>query len=87
MHRRGRARDEYERFLPREPTNLNKEIKEEDEFPFEDTSPAFPIESSSREKPLETSGLQTFAKILASFLDSTAPNPPIFNNSVPNVPF
>ena len=88
MHRRGRQRDEYGIFLPQESINLNEEIEEEEaEFPFEDASPIFPTESSSREKPIDTSGLQPFDKFLASFLDNTALNPPVFNHPVPNVPF
>ena len=87
MHRRGRQRDEYGRFLPWESVNLNKEIEEEVEFPFSDASPIFPTESSSRIDPLDKSGLQPFAKILASFLDTTVPNLPIVNNPVPNIPF
>ena len=67
---------------------MNKEVEEEEvEFPFEDASPIFLIESSSREKSIDTSGLQPFAEILASFIDNTTPNPPIFHNPVPNVPF
>ena len=80
-------RDEYGIFLPWESINLNEEIEEEVELPFLDTSPIFPTKLSSRSKPLDTSGLQPFAKILASFLDSTAPNPLVANNPVPNVPF
>ena len=67
---------------------MNKEIEEEEvELPFEDASLVFPAESSSRAQPLDTSGIRPFAKILASFLDDTALNPPVFNNPVPNVPF
>ena len=58
MHQRGRRRDEYGRFLPREFVNVNKEIEEEEvELPFEDASPIFPAESSSRAQPLDTSGI------------------------------
>ena len=88
MHWRGRQKDEYGRSLPQESINLNEEIEEEEvEFPFEDASPIFPTESSSREKPIDTSGLQPFAEILASFLDNTNPNPLVVNNLVPNFPF
>ena len=67
---------------------MNEEIEEEEvELPFEDASPIFPIESSSRAQSLDISGIQPFAKMLASFLDNTALNPPIANNPVPNVPF
>ena len=92
MHRRGRRRDEYGRFLPQESVNVNEEIEEEEEeeeveLPFEDASPIFPAESSLRAQPLDTSGIQPFVEILASFLDDTALNPPVVNNPVPNVPF
>lgn len=88
MHRRGRPRDEYEKFLLWYSINLNEEIEEyEVEFPFEDASPIFPTESFSREKPIDTSRLQPFAKILANFFDNTALNPLVVNNLVPNVPF
>lgn len=60
---------------------MNEEIEEEVEFPFEDASPNFLI------GPLDTSGLQPFAKILANFLDSSIPNPPVVNNLIANVPF
>ena len=40
-----------------------------------------------RAQPIDTSNIQPFAKILASFLNSTNPNPPVVNNLVPNVPF
>lgn len=66
---------------------MNEEIDEEVEFPFEDAIPDFLVVSSSREEPLDTSGLQPFAEILASFLDSSGLNPPIVNNLVANAPF
>ena len=67
---------------------MNEEIEEEEvEFPFEDASPIFPTKSSPRVEPTDTSGLQPFAKILASFLDNTTLNPPAVNNIVTNVPF
>ncbi len=66
---------------------MNKEIEEEVELPFEDASPDFPAGSSSRAKNLDTSGLQPFAKILASFLDGSSPNPLVVNNLVANTPF
>ena len=87
MHRRGRQRDEYGRFLPRESINLNEEIEEEVEFPFEDARPDFQARSSSREETLDKSRLQPFAKILASFLDFSTLNQPVVNNLLPNVPF
>ena len=66
---------------------MNEEIKEEVELPFEDASLDFPEGSSSRREPLDTSGFQPFVEILASFLDSLVPNPPVANNPVANVPF
>ena len=66
---------------------MKEEIEEEVELPFEDASPDFPVGSSSREESFDTSGLQPFAKILASFLTSSGPNPPIVNNPVANIPF
>ena len=88
MDQRGRRRDEYGRFLPWESINLNEEIEEEEvEFPFEDASPIFPTESSLREEPIDTSGIQPFAEILASFLDNTTLNLPVVNNPIPNVTF
>ena len=87
MHQRGRWQDEYGRFLPRESINFNEEIEREVEFPFEDARLDFPIGSSSRVESFDTSGLQPFAKILASFLTSSGPNPPIVNNPIANIPF
>ena len=86
MHRRGRQRDKYGRFLPWESVNLNDEI-EEVKMPFEDASPIFPTKYFSREQPLDTSGLQPFSKNFANFLGSSTPNPPVVNNPVPNVPY
>ena len=83
MHRRGRRRDEYGRFLPRGSVILNKEVEEEEE----DTSPIFLIASSSRAEPIDISSLQPFTEVLASFLDNTTLNPPVVNHLVPNVPF
>ena len=88
MHRRRRQRDEHGRFLPRESVTLNERIEEEEvELPFEDASPIFLTESSSRARSIDTSGLQPFAEILASFIDNIAPNPHVVHNLVPNVPF
>ena len=88
MHRRRRQQDEHGRFLLQEFVTLNEIIEEEEvELPFEDASPAFLIESSSRARSIDTSGLQPFADILASFIDNTAPNSPVVHNLVPNVPF
>ena len=53
---------------------------------FEDASLDFPIGHSSRVEPLDISGLQPFAEILANFLDSSSPNPPVINNPIPNAP-
>ena len=78
MHLRGRKQDDYGRFLSWEYVNLNEEIDEEVEFPFEDASPNFPIGSSSRVGSLDTSGLHFFAEILANSLDSFGQNPPSF---------
>lgn len=64
-----------------------KKLKKKLSSLFLDSSPIFPIESSSRVEPLDTSGLQPFAEILASFLDSSVPNSLVVNNLVPNVPF
>ena len=67
---------------------MNEEIEEEEvELPFEDASPVFPTKSSSKVEPIDTSGLQPFAEILASFIDNTAPNPLVVHNPVPNFPF
>ena len=87
MRERGRQRDEYGNFLPWEFVNLNEEIEEEFEFPFEVANPNFPVGPSSREKTLDTSGLQPFSEILASFLNSSGQNSPIFNNPIANTPF
>ena len=87
MHQRGRRRDEHGRFLPRESVNLKEEIEGEVEFPFEDVTPNFPVGSSSRVESFDTSALQPFSEILASFLDSSSPNPPIVNNPAANTPF
>ena len=67
---------------------MNERIEEEEvELPFEDASLVFLIESSSRARYIDTSGLQPFAEILASFINNTTPNPPVVHNLVPNVPF
>ncbi len=66
---------------------MNEEIEEEEvELPFEDASPIFPMSSSSRTEQIGTSGLQSFTKVLASFLDNIALNPPVVNHPIPNVP-
>ena len=66
---------------------MNEEFEEEVELPFEDVSPIFPTKSSSRAQPLDTSDLQPFTEILASFLGGFAPNPPVVNNPISNVHF
>ena len=66
---------------------MNEEIEREFGLPFEDVSPNFPIGSSSRAKPFDTSGLQPFPKILASFLASSGPNPPVVNHPIAKIPF
>ena len=87
MHQRRSQWDEYGRFLPWESVTLNETMEEEVELPFEDASLVFLTESSSRARSIDTSGIQPFAEILASFIDNTTPNPPIVHNPVPNVPF
>ena len=66
---------------------MNEEIEGEVEFPFEDASPDFLEGSSSRVELFDTKGLQPFEEILASYLTSSAPNLPVVNHLVPNIPF
>ena len=87
MHRRERRRDEYGRFLPREFVNLREETKRDIELSFEDASPDFPAGSSSITESFDTKGLQPFEEILASYLTSSDPNPPVVNHPVANIPF
>ena len=43
--------------------------------------------SSQNHRSIDTRDLQPFAKILASFIDNTAPNLPVVHNLVSNFPF
>lgn len=79
MHQRGRRRDVYIRFLPREPINLNEELGEF-ELPFVDAILEFPSTTLSIEDPFDPSNLWSFAKILASFRDNSTPSAPFANN-------